>query len=202
MRFLYKQKEVLKLLHKNGLATFTKASFSEAVKRGQIPYHHEDGIKVKLYDYDEVVEAIQKAGIGGVSKTKQTKVEKRNKLVDKLDEMPEPKEGQSQQEYGEMIVNELGEKPTVTDANIYKTIYQGKIEKLKYEKLKGESISRDEVENTAYTVARTIRNKLNTIPERLANELASIDDAHVIKEMLYKEIEIVLDGFSEDSFNV
>jgi hypothetical protein len=191
MKMLYKQKEVLKLLYKNNIATFNKSSFSEAVSRGQIPYHYEDGVKTKLYDYDEVVEAIKKAGIG-----------KPPSLIEKLDKAPPPKAGQTKEEYGEQIVHELGEKPSVTDANIYKTIYQGKIEKIKYEKLMGELIPREAVENKAFETARAIRDKILTIPERLSNELASISDAHQIKELLFKEFEMLLDGFSEESFYV
>ncbi len=209
-KMLFTQKEVLNLLHKHGVAKFKASSFSEAVGRGQIPYHNEDGVRNKLYDYDEVANAIKRAGIGGVvirglrdvepDDPKLIKNKKKKRLKDKLDDLPPPEKGQSKDEYGELVITELGSKPTITDANIYKTLYSGKLEKLKYEKEEGLLISREEVENKAFNVSRAIRDKILSIPERMSNELASITDAHTIKELLYKEFGMMLDGFSKDSF--
>lgn len=186
---LHTQKEVLKLLKKNNLVTFNKASFSEAVKIGKIPYRSELGVKHKLYHYQDVADAIKNAGIGNPP-TRQ----------DILDKIPPPTKGEDKNDYGKKVVMELGDKPTLTDANIYKTLYAGKLEKLKYEREVGELIPRDEVENKAFQVSRAIRDKILTIPERLSNELASIDNAHQIKELLFKEFGILLEGFSEESF--
>lgn len=211
-KMLYTQKEVLNLLHKRGVAKFNKSSFSEAVSRGQIPFHNEDGVRNKLYDYDEVANAIKMAGIGGIvikglrdvgpddPKLEKKARKKKKSITEKLDKVQPPKEGQTKDEYGELVVEELGEKPTITDANIYKTLYSGKLEKLKYEKEKGLLISREEVEDKAFAVSRAIRDKILSIPERMSNELASISDPHVIKELLYKEFGMMLDGFSKDSF--
>ena len=185
---LLTQKDVLKKLTKAGLVTFKKSAFIEAVQRGQIPYEYVEGSKGKRYNYTLVAESISQAGIGKpISK------------ANDLDSLPDPKSGQSSTEYGEEIMA-LGEKPTLTDANIYKTLYTGKLEKLKYEQMVGGLISRDEVEDKAFSVARVIRNKLLTIPERLSNELASISDAHQIKELLFKEFNILLDDLSKDTF--
>ena len=193
--FLHTQKEVLSLLYRNGIATFKAGSFSEAVKRGQIPYRKEKGVKTKLYNYEDVKKAIIKAGIGGKPATF-------NKLstTDKLDLIEPPKKGQTSQEYGEQVIKELGANPTITDVNIYKVIYSGKLEKLKYERESGQVINREEVENKAFIVARTIRDKIMTIPERLSDELASYNDPYVIKELLYKEFGNLLEGFSKDEF--
>lgn len=189
MKLLYTQKQVLKKLQDNNIVTFKKASFSEAVQIGKIPFRREAGVKQKMYDYDEVKEAIIKAGIGAPPTT-----------VQKLDKIEPPKEGEDKQEYGERVIAELGEKPTLTDANIYKTLYAGKMEKLKYERESGLLIAKSDVESKAFSVSRAIRDKILTIPERMSNELASIDDAHTIKELLYKEFNILLEGFSEASF--
>ena len=186
---LYTAKEVLKKLKDNNLVTFKKASFSEAVRIGVIPFRQEDGIKSKLYHYQDVADAIKNAGIGSPPTT-----------TEKLDKIAPPTQGQSKQEYAEQVIAELGEKPTLTDANIYKTLYAGKLEKLKYEKESGLVIARDEVESKAFSVSRAIRDKILTIPERMSNELATIDNAHQIKELLYKEFNILLEGFSEESF--
>ena len=188
-KMLRTKKEVYEKLYKAGLITFSKPSFSEAVKIGKIPFVTEEGVKHKLYEYDAVAKAIKDAGIG-----------KPRTMTQKLDNLPPPTKGQDKEEYGSLMVDELGEKPTLTDANIYKTLYTGKLEKLKYEKEVGTLIEKEQVEDKAFTVARTIRDKILSIPERMSNELASIDDAHTIKELLYKEFEILLDGFSKDSF--
>lgn len=185
----FTKQEVYDKLIENKLITFSKQSFGGAVKRGVIPFVKEKGVKHKLYIYEDVAKAILDAGIGNPP----TKTQK-------LDDLPPPEKGQDKEEYGKFVVNELGEKPTLTDANIYKTLYTGKLEKLKYEKEVGTLIARDEVEDKAFTVARTIRDKILSIPERMSNELASIDNAHTIKELLYKEFEILLDGFSRESF--
>ena len=177
--------ETLKRLHDEDLVTFKKASFSEAVAIGKIPFTLNNKGK-KRYDYKEVVKAIADSGIGRPPKT--------------LENITEPTVNQSPQEYGEQAVAELGAKPTLTDANIFKTLYAGKLEKLKYEIQRGEVILRTEVEDKAFSVSRAIRDKILTMPERLSNELASINDAHQIKELLYKEFGLLLDGFSEKSF--
>jgi len=182
-------------LNKNGIATFKAGSFSEAVKIGKIPYRREKGIKRKMYDYDAVKKAIIKAGIGGKPSTF-----KALSTTDKLDLVKPPEQGQNSQEYGKQVVKELGKDPTIVDANIYKAIYSGKLEKLKYERESEQVINREEVEDKAFIVARTIRDKIMTIPERLSDELASLNDSHIIKELLYKEFSNLLEGFSKDDF--
>ncbi len=195
---LYTQKEVLKLLVKNGVATFKKASFSEAVKIGKIPYRTEQGVKSKLYHYPDVKNAILKAGIGKPPAKEDITNPPNNH--EKLDRLPDPQPNQSKDEYRDLVMDELGEDVTLTDANTFKAVYQGKLEKLKYEKEQGLLIPRDEVEDKAFSVSRAIRDKILSIPERMSNELASMNDPHIIKELLYKEFNMMLDGFSEDSF--
>ena len=189
---LLTQKEVLAKLIKNKIVTFTKQSFSEAVKIGVIPYETEGSKNRKMYNYEDVKRAIQKAGIGNPPES----------VPQKLNKAKPPKQGQNPVEYGSEVAQTLGANPTLPEANTFKAIYQGKLEQIKYEKELGKLVDRDLVETTAFTVARTIRDKAMAIPERLSDELASIDNPHVIKEMLYKEIMTMLDGFSEESFHV
>jgi len=193
---LHTQKEVLKLLYKNGIATFKAGSFSEAVKKGQIPYRTEKGSNRKWYNYNDVKNAIIKAGIGGVKPDTYKKLS----TSKKLDMLKPPSNNENPIEYGSVAVKELGSDPTLTDVNIFKAIYTGKLEQLKYERESGQLVRKEDVENTAFIVARTIRDKILAIPERLSDELASINDSYVIKEMLYKEFNKLLEGFSEDSF--
>ena len=139
-----------------------------------------------MYDYDAVVKAIVKAGIGKPLKT------------------PKAKKGEAdfetEEDYIKHLTKRLRKSPTITDANIIKTIFAGKRERLKYEEEVGMLISRAEVEDKAFNVSRSIRDKILTIPERLANELATMSDPHSVKELLYKEFGVLLDGFSKDSF--
>ena len=214
---LYFQSEIVRLLQIKGDAKFGIVPFSEAVKRGQIPYTTNKKGR-KFFDYDEVVKALKVGGIGGVyegkrqskatdkeipktykkgnsgerpkakAKKKKGTTESRKTAKDILENLPSPKENETVEEY-KMT---LGEAPTITDVGIYKTLYQGKLEKMKYEKEKGLLISREEVEDKAFSVARAIRDKILSIPERMSNELASIEDPYTIKEMLYKEFMIAL----------
>ena len=211
MAKLYTAKEVHTKLTKKQIVTTKLSTFHEHVEKGKIPFHHVDGKMGKFFKYTEVKEALIKQALGSrppknskpmYGSNLKTGKTLNEDFIDKLDNAPEPKKGQSQQEYGAAVVAELGVEPTLTDANIYKTIYIGKREKLRYETDAGLLISRDDVESKAFEVARTIRDKLLTVPERLSNELASIDDPHMIKELLYKEFKILLDGFSEEAFNV
>lgn len=189
---LYKQADILALLKERGLASFNKASFSEAVTRGKIPFIQEEGSTRKMYSFDAVAKAIKKAGIGHSKKAAA-------QLSSAVDLLPEPRDDQSPEDY-EQEVRELGLNPTLTDVNIYKTLYTGKLEKLKYEREMGEVMSRRLIEDTSFKVARTIRDRFLTIPERLSNELASMSDAHLIKETLFKEIGNILEDLSNESF--
>ena len=211
MAKLYTASELHKKLVKNQIITTRVATLNEHIAKGVIPSYQVDGKMGKFFKYKEAKECLIKHGLAKpkpkVSKPKYgSKPIKARTLdddfIDRLDNAPEPKKGQTQQEYGETIVKELGLEPTLTDANIYKTLYIGKREKLRYETDAGKLISRDEVESKAFEVARTVRDKLLTVPERLSNELASINDPHKIKELLYKEFNILLDGFSGEAFNV
>jgi len=182
------QKDILARLAKDGRATFTKTSFIQAVNRGTIPYHSLAGAKKKYYDYAEVSKALKVSGIGKPVSTH-----------DKINKLPDPKAGQTQEEFMDEI-KELDSSATITEANIYKTIYQGKMVKNEYDLQQGNLILRAEVENKAFIASRAIRDKILTQPERLANELATMTNAHEIKEFLYKESLSMLNGFSQDSF--
>lgn len=190
MDMLYTAKEVLTQLKKNGVVTFSKVAFSQHVTAGVIPHRREDGVKSKLYHYGDVEKAIIKAGIG-----------KPKDILDPLKKLPS-KTTESDEEYLEEIKLNFHEGMSLTDANIIKTVVMAKREQIKLAEEEGNLVSREEMENTAYTVARVIRDKLMTTPERLSNELANMDDPHQIKELLYKEFNTILLGFSEESFGI
>lgn len=173
---LIKMKVVLEKLKEDGIVEVSKQAFYESVKRGTMPHHKPKGSKFKLYDYSTVVYCIKSGGMfgytaGGLNTEEEADLEQRFK-----------------------------DNPTLTDANILKTIVTTKREKAKLAEEEGKVIAREVVEDKAFTVARIIRDKILSIPERMANELASIDNPHVIKELLYKEFGVLLEGLSKESF--
>ncbi|MBB65727.1 MAG: hypothetical protein CMO81_11770 [Waddliaceae bacterium] len=62
----------------------------------------------------------------------------------------------------------------------------------------GELIAVDEVKQAAFNKARIVRDNLLNIPDRVANLLASVDDASKIHELLSQEIRNSLEGLSRD----
>lgn len=62
----------------------------------------------------------------------------------------------------------------------------------------GELIAVDEVKQAAFNKARIVRDNLLNIPDRVANLLASVDDASKIHELLSQEIRNSLEGLSGD----
>ena len=60
----------------------------------------------------------------------------------------------------------------------------------------GELIAVDEVKQAAFNKARIVRDNLLNIPDRVANLLASVDDASKIHELLSQEIRNSLEGLS------
>lgn len=62
----------------------------------------------------------------------------------------------------------------------------------------GELVSVDEVKQAAFNKARIVRDNLLNIPDRVANLLASVDDASKIHELLSQEIRNSLEGLTRD----
>ena len=62
----------------------------------------------------------------------------------------------------------------------------------------GELIAVDEVKQAAFNKARIVRDNLLNIPDRVANLLASFDDASKIHELLSQEIRNSLEGLTCD----
>ncbi len=185
---LIPQAVVLRQLKAEGLVDVQKATFSKAVRVGNIPHQKVDGIDKRMYDYEAVVFAIKSGNYFGYNKN--LKVNRKS-----------PKKVEEEQlESIETLRARLKEEPILVDANTLKAVIQSDRDQLKLDEEKGLVIARAEVEDKAFVVARSIRNKLLTLPERIANELAVVSDAHTIKEMLYAEFELVLTGLSKDSF--
>lgn len=174
-------------LIEDGHVTFTREGFDQCVRSGTIPHIVDDSNPdirpKKKFNYEETVKAIKIAGVGKPP----------IKPVTEIESLPLPEEGESLEDY----TAKLGKAPTLTEVNIFHNLYKGKLQELKFLEESGRLIEREEVENTAYKVARVIRDKITSIPERLSAELASMTDPHEIKEFLYKEFALVLETLKE-----
>lgn len=185
---LLREAEVRKLLTLNGDMTISKESFSDLIKGGKIPIADKIGKKNrKMFVYEDVQEALI---LGGYGKPKS------------LEPTTPPNDDDVELDDEELsdVYERFKLKPTLTDANIIKTIVSTKRDQIKLDEEQGLLISRAEVEDKAFIISRSIRDKILTIPERLSSELASMSDPYAVKEALYKEFGILLEGFSKDSF--
>ena len=181
-----RQKDILIKLEAEGIVTPTKQAFSKAVKVGNIPHLKVDGLKHKLFHYEAVVDIIERTPMFGYDP----------------EAKKEPPEDKPKEDKNDISREELRERlktnPKLSDANTLKIINQVEDQELKLAIAKGESISRALVEDTVFKGCRVVRDKLLTIPERVSNELASMTNAHEIKELLYKEQISALESFTPE----
>lgn len=71
--------------------------------------------------------------------------------------------------------------------------YLARLAKIEFEEKTAKLVSRDEVQVAAFTLARTVRDNLLNLPDRLAALLASESDAHRVHQILTEEIRKALD---------
>jgi len=74
--------------------------------------------------------------------------------------------------------------------------YLARLAKIEFEEKTGKLVSRDEVQVAAFTKARTIRDNLLNIPDRLAATLAAEADADRVHQILSAEIRKALEELS------
>jgi phage terminase Nu1 subunit (DNA packaging protein) len=77
-------------------------------------------------------------------------------------------------------------------------VERGKMLEIEAKVKTGQYVDAKDVEKQAFQVARTVRDSLQNIPDRVSSLLASISDANQIYEILSKEIRIALEGLAED----
>jgi hypothetical protein len=71
--------------------------------------------------------------------------------------------------------------------------YLARLAKIEFEEKTAQLVSRDEVQVAAFTRARTVRDNLLNIPDRLAATLAAESDADKVHQILTGEIRKALD---------
>jgi pyruvate/2-oxoglutarate dehydrogenase complex dihydrolipoamide acyltransferase (E2) component len=74
--------------------------------------------------------------------------------------------------------------------------YLARLAKIEFEEKTAKLVSRDEVQVAAFTKARTIRDNLLNIPDRLAATLAAETDADRVHQLLSAEIRQALEELS------
>lgn len=82
--------------------------------------------------------------------------------------------------------------PTFAQARAVREAYQARLAKLEYEERSGKLIATEQVNRSAFKVARAVRDGLMNLPDRLAAELAAESDAAAIHSRLAREIRDVL----------
>ena len=86
--------------------------------------------------------------------------------------------------------------PTYAQSRAVRELYLAKLAKIDFEERSSKVVSRDEVTVQAFTKARTIRDNLLNIPDRLASMLAAESDPTQVHEILTEEIRKALDDLS------
>lgn len=85
----------------------------------------------------------------------------------------------------------------LNDATRMKEEYQAKLAQLKFEKESGQLVDADAVKAEAFKIARTVRDSMLNIPDRVAAEFAGINSTHEIHTRLTEEIRKALEGLAE-----
>ncbi len=87
-----------------------------------------------------------------------------------------------------------GKSFTEAKQNLY--YWRGKLAKQQHDVRAGILIYREEVEQKAFTSTRVIRDQVLMLPERMSDELSSINEPEKIKEILFEEINNILENFT------
>lgn len=87
---------------------------------------------------------------------------------------------------------------TYAQSRAVRESYLARLAKIEFEKRSSKLIPRDEVTVAAFTIARTVRDNLLNIPDRLAALLAGETDAARVHDLLTEEIRKALNELSAD----
>jgi hypothetical protein len=89
--------------------------------------------------------------------------------------------------------------PTYAQSRAVRELYLARLAKIEFEERSGKLVSRDEVTVAAFTKARTVRDNLLNIPDRVAGLLAAETDATRAHQILTDEIRKALIELSGDN---
>jgi phage terminase Nu1 subunit (DNA packaging protein) len=92
-----------------------------------------------------------------------------------------------------------GQQPTsYAQARLADMVYRAKLRRLDYETRSGRLISADEVKSKWFVITRQIRDKFLSVPSKLSPQLAALNDAREVRELLDAEIESILRALQDD----
>ena len=83
--------------------------------------------------------------------------------------------------------------PSFNESKAKSEHFRAELARLEFETKEEELVEASRVEREAFTVARSVRDALNTIPDRVSNQLAAESDPVVIHQYLSEEIRKVLE---------
>ena len=86
--------------------------------------------------------------------------------------------------------------PDYQTSRAIREAYAARLAKLEYEERTAKLISSDEVEMRTFNLARRLRDRMQTLPRRLAAALAAEQDPRVIEQRLDDEIRQALEELS------
>lgn len=78
--------------------------------------------------------------------------------------------------------------PPFSESRAVKEAYLARLAKLDYEERNHQLVSVDQVKVDAFKLARTVRDALLAIPERISAQLAAEADAHCVNQLLTHEL--------------
>ena len=163
-------------LIEDNLVTFSVQYFGRLAKSNDIPSTNLENGR-RDFEYVEVVRALNALGkIGGKKEPVKTETAK-----------------STNEKYT------LPQDPNLNEAKIFQAIQAGRKIELEVEATERSLVSREEVENKAFSIARIVRDKLLAIPTRIVLDLSSMTDRQEIIELLFLEINQALEEISEES---
>ena len=102
-----------------------------------------------------------------------------------------------EQRFNESDLDDPDKSITLNQAKTLKEKYSVRLAKLKWEEESGKLVSADVVKGDAFKMARTVRNLIMNIPDRISAELASITDPFEVNLRLKKELNDCMKTLSE-----
>jgi len=97
------------------------------------------------------------------------------------------------------VVDSAAGGPTYAQSRAVRELYLARLAKIEFEERTGKLVSRDEVTVAAFTKARTVRDNLLNIPDRVAAVLAAETDPVRAHQILTDEIRKALIELSGDN---
>lgn len=92
-----------------------------------------------------------------------------------------------------------GAAPSLSTSRAIREVYQARLAKLEYEQKIGKLIEADQVKARAFRMARSARDALLTMPDRLAPILASSTDVQEVHRLLLEDIERTCQRIAQDA---